>query len=365
MATLGMSATASVSSVGGSSTGSRGSKGRRYRTIANKSNVDENLFGDRTRSAPGNQKQLMPVEEINHGRSFSGGGKSKAKNNKEFINVITKDMIRKLRVVQEDPSGNTLIIPTSEFNRIQQASKVLTLEELNEQRDHAEAEKQKRMQDCEARKQHMQKLEFNRKKNEQLSDLEQEAKEKAQYLLQKAREQMEEQEDEIKKLNETILNAKCHAIRDAQLVEKLEIKKDNLEEDKRLDAMMEEERVRALKNSEEDVKDKTIRRMEGASILRTQIKHKEDAKMLDDERKEQETKERLRYLQRMQEEDIKELHKKIEQQEKMMHAVNDANQEMKDRKKLMKLQEDLEDRQQKQYLKEKAEREEQQEREKN
>ena len=34
---------------------------------------------------------------------------------------------------------------------------------------------------------------------------------------------MEEQDDEIKELNELILNAKCHAIRDAQLSEKDEI----------------------------------------------------------------------------------------------------------------------------------------------
>ena len=61
----------------------------------------------------------------------------------------------------------------------------------------------------------------------------QEAKEKSQYLLQKAQEQMEEQEDEIKKLNEIILNARCHAIRDEQLVEKTEIKQEQLEEDKR------------------------------------------------------------------------------------------------------------------------------------
>ena len=44
---------------------------------------------------------------------------------------------------------------------------------------------------------------------------------------------MEEQEDEIKKLNELILNAKCHSIRDTQLVEKKEIKSEILEEDKR------------------------------------------------------------------------------------------------------------------------------------
>ena len=48
----------------------------------------------------------------------------------------------------------------------------------------------------------------------------------------RAKEQMEQQDDEIKKLNELILNAKCHAIRDTQLQEKEEIK-----------AYMEEEEV--------------------------------------------------------------------------------------------------------------------------
>ena len=52
-------------------------------------------------------------------------------------------------------------------------------------------------------------------------------------LVSRAKVQMEEQDDEIKLLNEVILNAKCHAIRDAQLQEKDEIKK-----------FMEEEEVR-------------------------------------------------------------------------------------------------------------------------
>jgi hypothetical protein len=48
-----------------------------------------------------------------------------------------------------------------------------------------------------------------------------------------------------------ILNAKCHAIRDAQLLEKQQIKKEMVEEDKRLDMMMEIERLNALKIQEE------------------------------------------------------------------------------------------------------------------
>ena len=61
----------------------------------------------------------------------------------------------------------------------------------------------------------------------------QESQERGADLLSKARSQMEEQDDEIKKLNEVILNAKCHAIRDAQLREKDDIKKAMTEEEVR------------------------------------------------------------------------------------------------------------------------------------
>ncbi len=52
------------------------------------------------------------------------------------------------------------------------------------------------------RKLQMQALDRARQKNEKLNDLDEEARQKAEYLLQKAKEQQEEQEDEIKHLNE-------------------------------------------------------------------------------------------------------------------------------------------------------------------
>jgi hypothetical protein len=47
------------------------------------------------------------------------------------------------------------------------------------------------------------------------------------------------------------LNVKVHAIRDAQLVEKKQIKQEVKDEEKRLDLMMEVERVNAIKIQEE------------------------------------------------------------------------------------------------------------------
>ena len=91
--------------------------------------------------------------------------------------------------------------------------------------------------------------------------------------MKKANELRQEQEDEIKRLNEVkisyiclidrlflvlilfylklILNVKVHAIRDAQVVEKKQIKKEVKDEEKRLDLMMEVERVNAIKIQEE------------------------------------------------------------------------------------------------------------------
>ena len=48
----------------------------------------------------------------------------------------------------------------------------------------------------------MKQMDLKRRKNEKISELEEEEREKGEYLRQKANDQMQEQEDEIKKLNE-------------------------------------------------------------------------------------------------------------------------------------------------------------------
>ncbi len=62
--------------------------------------------------------------------------------------------------------------------------------------------------------------------------------------------------------HQLILNAKCHAIRDAQVLEKEQIKKEMVEEDKRLDMMMEIERLNALKIQEEIEKKRHLQNKE-------------------------------------------------------------------------------------------------------
>ena len=67
----------------------------------------------------------------------------------------------------------------------------------------------------------MEKYDIERAKNAKLSDLDKETLEKSNYLLTKAQAQLEEQEDDIKHLNELMLYAKCVTIRDNQVEQKV------------------------------------------------------------------------------------------------------------------------------------------------
>ncbi|GCB83226.1 hypothetical protein scyTo_0023550, partial [Scyliorhinus torazame] len=60
---------------------------------------------------------------------------------KESIRLITKDMIRDLIIPTEDPSGKTLIMSTDEFERIKQASHVVSDEERETMRVAKNAER--------------------------------------------------------------------------------------------------------------------------------------------------------------------------------------------------------------------------------
>ena len=141
-----------------------------------------------------------------------------------------------------------------------------------------------------------------------------------------AKSMLEEQDDEIKKLNETILNAKCHAIRDNQLQEKKEIVKSLQEEEIRLDAMVEVKRLQDIEKHERREKEQQLQRLKGAEVIKNQIKAREQQRLLNAEKKDQETQAMLRYLDRLQEEDMDAMVKKKTTQRLLMEEVSLCNQ---------------------------------------
>lgn len=130
----------------------------------------------------------------------------------------------------------------------------------------------------------------------------------------------------------------------------------------RLDAMMEHDRVKVLKQLEETDRRRIEERRKGAAKIRLQIEERRQAAILEQERKDQETKLILKQIADTIEQEKKEKAVKVQAQRKLMQAVNVANEESKELKKKEKILEEEEDRKVLQYLLDKEKREEENER---
>ena len=88
---------------------------------------------------------------------------------------------------------------------------------------------------------------------------------------------------------------------------------------------MEIERLRALKEYEEKEKQHQIDKLKGAKVLEQQMATREQQRILDSEKHEQEIQALLRYLERLQEEDLQQIQKKRETRRALMEEVAKCN----------------------------------------
>ncbi|KAJ7995468.1 hypothetical protein DPEC_G00244870 [Dallia pectoralis] len=347
-----------MSVVGSSSTRLSGSvHSRRYRTRALNSFVDESLFGT--------PKQATPIRNVKEaercGRPGAWGQSQSApsqKNHKpETVRIITKDLIRDLKIPSEDPSGLSIILQPTEIQRIATASRVLTKEQREEMLLTQQKEREMAMDAAETRKMELRRADLSRQKNQGLSELEAEAKERAQYRLERANAMRMEQEDEVKKLNELILGAQCHAVRDAQILERQQILAELQEEERRLDAIMEVDRMKALEAQEQIDQLRKRQRIQGKQLIMNQIEERLEDRMLLEEMKEQEGQLMLENLEKIQMEELKALERKKEERQLLQQEILRINEESLLAKERKKEEERLADLRAMEYTQKKMERE--------
>lgn len=321
-----------------SSLGSNGSKRftqRRYRTVNHKSTVDENLFGTPQRIT---QAQQMRDNKANSSADLRQQDGAQETNKKpQYIKHITKDLIREI-LVPEDQGQKSLVIDGQTYDRLLKACNFKSKDQLEMEKKRADEDQDRLVNEIYERKKLIQKYDAERKKNEKLDEVDELAKEDAEYLLKKANEQRQEQEDEIKRLNELILNVKVHAIRDAQVVEKEQIKKEVKDEEKRLDLMMEIDRVNAIKVQEEIEKKRKNDQYSGAKMILKQIEVNRQEKLLKDEMREQENSMMLKHLEKLQKEDYEEVRKRKEKQKSLANDLLIANRDLEKQKEFRKQQ---------------------------
>ncbi|XP_027946804.1 cilia- and flagella-associated protein 45 isoform X1 [Eumetopias jubatus] len=286
-----------------SSTTSNRSRNRaRYRTKAVSSEVDESLFRGVKPQAQSDSPIVVLRDKHAIRKTLTALG---SENKPETMQLITRDMVRELIVPAKDPSGESLIMSPEEFERIKWASHVLTREELEAKEQAFKKEKEAIMDAVTKRKKIMKQKEMVWRNNKKLSDLEEVAKERAQNLLQRANTLRMEQEEELKDMSKIILNAKCHAIRDAQIMEKQLIQRELDAEEKRLDQMMEVERQRSIQRQEELDRKRREERIRGRRhIVEQMVKNQEERSLLAEQR-EQEKDQMLEYMEQLQEEDLR------------------------------------------------------------
>ncbi|KAL7748342.1 hypothetical protein RI367_006303 [Sorochytrium milnesiophthora] len=252
---------------------------------------------------------------------------------KDAIAVITRDAIRVLHPHgSRAKDANTIVLSPTDLQKVKTAAVHVSKSEEERRMRALVTEKIEATEAAARRRTRMEELERQRTQNLVLSDIERDAKEKSNYLLARAQIQLDEEEDDIKHMNELMLYAKCVAIRDAQLQEKKMITKERKAECARMDAMMESERQVGLKRMEERERQRQQNMRKGAEVIRKQIAERRDAAILEGERRDQETKAILKAIADRAEEERTAKSTRVRMQRELMKETMKANNEAIERK---------------------------------
>lgn len=104
-------------------------------------------------------------------------------------------------------------------------------------------------------------------------------KNKAKGCLINAQSLIDEEHDDVKHMNKMVLYSKVVTIRDKQLTENKKLEHKYVDEQKRLDLMMEIERLKGLKLCEEQEVERQIAQHKGAKVIIDQIKEREKVRI--------------------------------------------------------------------------------------
>lgn len=264
----------------------------RYRMVSDGRDVDQTLFGTKDNNS---------------------------------INSMTKKTRKVVSSGSIAPSST--IISMTEFERIKGSSIIKSDSELNADREEALRQKESRELEAKNRKIRMKELEkkavlMAKKSNEEVAQL---AKEDA--LRKMAAEKIDMNSDVVKLLTSMSCKATAYSLRDNQIQEKKDREQVEREYDRRMDIIMEIDRLKDIQFREQDERDKRTKRMEDRKTINEQIDERHRKKLMDAESKEQENVIMKNQMKKYKDEDaIKEAARKI-RVEKSMAEVSVANQD--------------------------------------
>ena len=126
---------------------------------------------------------------------------------------------------------------------------------------------------------------------------------KGDTLLSKAQKKLDEDLDDVKHMNQMVLYSKVVTIRDKQIKENKNLEQEWVEEQKKLDLMMEIERLKILKEEEEREEKKAAQRIKGKQVIIDQIQERTLHRMKEQELRDKERVQLLNNISKMKKED--------------------------------------------------------------
>ena len=171
----------------------------------------------------------------------------------------------------------------------------------------------------------MQEMDRERQKKVPPTESEVAQREKDVGILSKAQAQMDEELDDVKHMNQMILYSKVVTIRDKQLQENKQLEHEWIEEQKKLDLLMEIERLKSLKVAEEREVVRQQQQRNGALVIIDQIQEREKERIRQREILAKEQEQMARQIEALRLAEIKAAEEKRIRNLKMIAEVEAAN----------------------------------------
>ena len=275
--------------------------------------------------------------------------------------VPTADAITRIRkevIAGKCTNPEVAVLSAHELQRMKQQSKILTKEErIAQQKLYAEQEEKQQAKGQAKRKKMLELEQEMRLAAPPLTDMEREDLEKKGALRKNAEEIHNENRDEVKKMNQLINYAKCATVREKQIEEKDRIVKQKIDEIKRIDLMMEIDRLKAIEDAEAKAASKKEEEYKGKAVIIDQIKEREIDRMLSKDELAKEAQAMLRLAKQLENEEKMNRLKQKETVRIKQDEIYEANQAATEKKQVRYQRERDEDEKIVKYNLEKAEKE--------
>ena len=183
--------------------------------------------------------------------------------------------LRKIRTKTEKNGQNDAVIITkADLDRIKDATTIKSKDQLIQEKKLIEEQKEAALIKSKMRKTKMLEMDAMRATRVKPNEFQVAEKNKAETLLSKAQKKLDNDMDDVKAMNQMVLYSKVVTIRDKQLEENKKLESEWIQEQKKLDLMMEIQRLKQAQEEELRDQKKFEARQKAGQVIVDQINEK-------------------------------------------------------------------------------------------